>query len=152
MIALNRRTKIFVCKEPTNLHLSYDGLFQKVRKVLKKNPFSGHIFLFVNRNRTSCKALYYDTTGLVILGKRMEGKRLFSQVNPRYTKELILTESEFGLYFEGANLEKRFVDTAVEVKKKRIKPLPFRKTYSRVDGNGYSTRASQPQRPETFHL
>lgn len=152
MIALNRRTKIFVCKEPTNLRLSYDGLFQKVRKVLKKEPFSGHIFLFVNRSRTSCKALYYDTTGLVILGKRMEGKRLFSQVNPRYTKELILTESEFGLYFEGANLEKRFVDTAVEVKKKRIKSLPFLKAYSKVNGDGYSTRASQSQSPEVPNL
>lgn len=152
MIALNRRTKIFVCKEPTNLHLSYDGLFQKVRKILKKNPFSGHLFLFVNKTRTSCKALYYDTTGLVILGKRMEGNRLFSRINPRYTKELILTESEFGLYFEGANLEKRFVDTAVEVKKKRIKSLPFLKACSKVSGDGSSTRTRQFRSPEVPHL
>jgi transposase len=152
MIALNRRTKIFVCKQPTNLHLSYDGLFQKVKKILKKDPFSGHLFVFVNKARTSCKALYYDTTGLVILGKRMEGNRLFSRVNPRYTKELILTESEFGLYFEGANLEKRFVDTAVEVKKKRIKSLPFLKTYSRVGKNGSSTRANPPRSPEAPNL
>jgi len=68
MIALNRRTKVFVCKEPTRLNLSYDGLFQKVRKVLKKDPFSGHFFLFVNRRRNSCKVLCYDGTGLVIVG------------------------------------------------------------------------------------
>jgi transposase len=148
MIALNRRTKIFVCKEPTNLHLSYDGLFQKVRKVLKKDPFSGHLFLFVNKARTSCKALYYDTTGLVIVGKRMEGNRHFSRVNPRYSKEVILTESEFGLYFEGANLEKRFVDTAVEVKKKRIKTLPFLGDYSRLGSNGRSTRTTSTRSPE----
>jgi transposase len=148
MIVLNRRTKVFVCKEPTNLHLSYDGLFQKVRKVLKKDPFSGHLFLFVNRSRTSCKALYYDTTGLVIVGKRMEGNRHFSKVNPRYSKELILTESEFGLYFEGANLEKRFVDTAVEVKKKRIKTLPFLGDYSRLVSNGRATRTPPPRSPE----
>ena len=144
MIALNRRTKIFICKQPTSLRLSYDGLFHKVKKVLKKDPFSGHIFLFVNKSRTSCKALYYDTTGLVILGKRMEGNRLFSKVNPRYSKELILTESEFGLYFEGANLEKRFVDTAVEIKKKRIKSLPFLKSYSRVGQDGPTKGTTQP--------
>ena len=138
MIALNRRTKVYVCKEPTRLNLSYDELFQKVRKVLRKDPFSGHLFLFVNRRRNSCKALCYDGTGLVIVGKRMEQKRLFSQVNPRYSKELVLTQSEYGLYFEGANLETRFVDTAVAVKKKGIKSLPFLKTYSRTKENGSS--------------
>jgi len=136
MIALNRRTKVFVCKEPTNLTLSYDGLFAKVKKVLKKDPFSGHLFLFVNRRRTACKALYYDSTGLVILGKRMERHRLFSQINPLYKKELILTESEFGLYFEGAHLEKRFIDTAEEVKKKKIRSLPFLNTRKTIPRNG----------------
>jgi transposase len=140
MIALNRRTKVFVCKEPTRLNLSYDGLFQKVRKVLRKDPFSGHLFLFVNRRRNSCKTLCYDGTGFCIVGKRMEQKRLFSRINPRYSKELVLTQSEYGLYFEGANLEKRFVDTAVEVRKKGIKSLPFLNDRSRLGGNGSSTR------------
>jgi transposase len=123
MIALNRRTKVYVCKEPTRLNQSYDGLFQKVRKVLRKDPFSGHVFLFVNRRRNSCKALCYDGTGLVIVGKRMEKNRLFSRINPRYSKELVLTQSEYGLFFEGANLESRFVDTSVAVKKTRIKSV-----------------------------
>lgn len=152
MIALNRRTKVFVCKEPTNLNLSYDGLFQKVRKVLRKDPFSGHLFLFVNRRRNACKALCYDGTGLVIVGKRMEQKRLFSQVNPRYSKELVLTQSEYGLYFEGANLATRFVDTAVAIKKKGIQSLPFLKTHSRINGNGRSTRSTPAGRPEVFNL
>ena len=143
MIALNRRTRVFVCKEPTSMTLSYDGLFQKVKKVLRKDPFSGHIFLFINKRRTSCKALYYDTTGLVILGKRMERDRFFSRINPRYRKELTLTESEFGLYFEGADFEKRFVDTATEVKKKRIKSLPFLKNYTKVRSRGSPIRESK---------
>ena len=71
MIALNRRTKIFVCKEPTDMRSSYDSLFNKAKTVLNKDPFSGHLFLFVNRTRTSCKCLYYDGTGLVIISKRM---------------------------------------------------------------------------------
>lgn len=139
MIALNRRTKIFVCKHPTSMTLSYDGLFQKVKKVLKKDPFSGHLFLFVNKRRTSCKALYYDSTGLVILAKRMERNQLFTRINPLYSKQLVLTESEFGLFFEGANLEKRFVDTAVEIRKKRIRSLPFLKSSSTVNERGTTT-------------
>ena len=116
MIALNRRTKIFVCKEATDMRASYDSLFSRVKAVLQKDPFSGHLFLFVNRIRTTCKCLYWDGTGLVILSKRLE-KGTFSRINPLYDKELVLTEAEFGLFFEGANLEKRFIDSPEEVKR-----------------------------------
>lgn len=116
MIALNRRTKIFVCKEPTDMRSSYDSLFNRVKTVLAKDPFSGHLFLFVNRRRTSCKCLYYDGTGLVIIAKRLE-RGVFSRINPFYGKEVVLTEAEFGLFFEGANLEKRFIESPQEIKK-----------------------------------
>ena len=116
MIALNRRTKIFVSKEPTDMRASYDSLFSRVKDVLKGDPFSGHLFLFVNRERSSCKCLYYDGTGFVILSKRLERGR-FSRINPLYEKDVVLTEAEFGLYFEGANLEKRFIDSPSEIQR-----------------------------------
>jgi len=116
MLSFNRRTKIFVYKEPTDMRESYDGLFNKAKKILKKDPFSGHLFLFINKRRTSCKCLYYDGTGLVIVAKRLE-EGLFSRINPRYKREVILTQGEFSLFFEGANLEKRFIESPVEIKK-----------------------------------
>ena len=117
MIALNRRTKIFVCKDSTDMRASYDSLFSRVKSVLQKDPFSGHLFLFVNRTRSSCKCLYYDGTGLVIISKRLE-KGTFSRINPFYREEIVLTEAEFGLFFEGANLEKRFIESPAEIRKK----------------------------------
>ena len=116
MIALNRRTKIFLCKEPTDMRCSYDSLFNRVKTVLNKDPFTGHLFLFVNRSRTSCKCLYYDGTGLVIISKRLEQGR-FSKINICYKQEIVLTEAEFGLFFEGADLQKRFVESPREIKK-----------------------------------
>jgi len=116
VIALNRRTKIFVCKDPTDMRASYDSLFGRVKTVLEKDPFSGHLFLFVNKHRTSCKCLYYDGTGLVIISKRME-RGTFSKINPFYPGEVVMTEAEFGLFFEGANLEKRFIESPREIKK-----------------------------------
>jgi transposase len=113
---LNRRTKIFVCKDATDMRSSYDSLFEKVKTILEKDPFSGHLFLFVNKVRTTCKCLYYDGTGLVIISKRLE-KGTFSKVNPYYKNEVVLTEAEFGLFFEGANLEKRFIESPAEIKK-----------------------------------
>jgi transposase len=120
MIALNRRTKIYMCKEPTDMRASYDTLFAKSKRVLKKDPFSGHLFLFVNKRRTSIKSLYYDGTGLVLICKRLE-RGVFSRISPMYKREIVLTQAEFSLFFEGANLEKRFIESPVEVKKNRVR-------------------------------
>ena len=121
MIALNRLTKIFVCREPTDMRASYDSLCARAKGTLQKDPFSGHLFLFVNRTRTSCKALYYDGTGFVIISKRLE-RGQFSRVNLLFPGEVVLTEAEFGLFFEGADLEKRFIESPREIgKKSRIR-------------------------------
>lgn len=116
MINFNRRTKIFVSKEPTDMRSSYDTLFSKVKLVLEKDPYSGHLFLFINLKRTSIKCLYYDGTGWVIISKRLE-KGLFSIINPLFRGEIILSAAEFALYFEGADLSRRFVDSPREIKK-----------------------------------
>jgi transposase len=98
------------------MRASYDTLFTKAKGVLNQDPFSGHLFVFMNSKRTSIKCLYYDGTGMVLLCKRME-KGLFCKINPFYKKEVVLTSAEFSLFFEGADLEKRFVDSPREIKK-----------------------------------
>lgn len=107
------------------MRASYDTLFAKAKGVLSQDPFSGHLFLFINQRRTSIKCLFYDGTGFVILAKRME-RGLFSRINPMYPGEVTLTAAEFALYFEGADLERRFlsrpgeselIDSPVEIKK-----------------------------------
>ena len=125
MISFNRRTKVFVCREPTDMRASYDTLFAKAKGVLMQDPFSGHLFVFISARRTSIKCLYYDGTGLVIVAKRME-RGLFSRINPMYRGEIIMTAAEFALFFEGADLERRFItppgsapliDSPTEIKK-----------------------------------
>jgi len=116
VISFNRRTKVFVSKEPTDMRASYDTLFAKAKEVLNQDPFSGHLFVFINSRRSSIKCLYYDGTGLVLICKRME-RGTFSRINPMFRGEIVLTAAEFALFFEGADLEKRFVDSPREVKK-----------------------------------
>ncbi len=107
------------------MRASYDTLFAKAKGVLNQDPFSGHLFLFINAKRTSIKCLFYDGTGWVILAKRME-RGLFSRINPMHRGEITMTAAEFALFFEGANLEARFltkpgsppfVESPVEIKK-----------------------------------
>jgi transposase len=98
------------------MRASYDTLFLKAKEILKQDPFSGHLFVFLNRRRTSCKCLFYDGTGLVILSKRLENG-LFSKLNPYHSDEIVLTQAEFSLFFEGADLTKRFIESPAERKK-----------------------------------
>lgn len=116
MISFNRLTKVYVSREATDMRASYDTLFSKVKGVLKKDPFAGHLFVFISKKRTAIKCLYYDGTGLVLVAKRLE-KGAFSRINPFYPGEIVMTQSEFALFFEGANLEKRFIESPPEVKK-----------------------------------
>ena len=116
MIVLNRRTNIYVAKGPTDMRASYDSLFLKAKDILKQDPYSGHLFVFLNSRRTSCKCLYYDGTGFVIVAKRLE-RGLFAKINPFYQGDIVLTQAEFNLFFEGADITKRFIDSPKEVKK-----------------------------------
>lgn len=119
MIALNRLTKIFVCKETIDMRASYDTLFTKAKAIWQQDPFSGHLFVFINRTRTSCKCLCYDGTGLIILSKRLE-KGTFVKINPFFKNEITLTQAEFNLFFEGADLNKRFVESPIKYEKKAL--------------------------------
>lgn len=67
MLSFNRRTRVYVSREFTDMRASYDTLFEKTKDVLKQDPYSGHLFLFINKHRTSIKCLFYDGTGLVII-------------------------------------------------------------------------------------
>lgn len=114
MIAMNRRTKIFISKGPADMRASYDSLFSMAKDILEEDPMSGHLFVFINARRTSCKCLYYDGTGLVIVSKRLEHK-LFCKINPYHAGKIILTQAEFNLFFEGADLNKRFIESPQEI-------------------------------------
>lgn len=129
MISFNRRTKVFVCKEPTDMRASYDTLFAKAKGVLNQDPFSGHLFLFINSKRTSLKCLFYDGTGFVILAKRME-QGLFSRINPMYRGEIVMTAAEFALFFEGADLEKRFITRPSDSSAMIESPHEIKKSFS----------------------
>lgn len=111
MIIQNLRTQIFLCKTAVDMRSSYDSLFNRVKESMEGDPFSGHLYVFINGKRTHCKALYYDGTGLVLICKRLEKGILFWKLNPLYPGKIILTQAEFNLFFEGTDLNKRFIES-----------------------------------------
>ena len=48
MIALNRRTKVFLSKEPADMRASYDSLFGRVKDVIKEVLTTTRNYRFYN--------------------------------------------------------------------------------------------------------
>lgn len=75
MILLPRSIRIYLATAPVSLRKSFEGLSNEVRTLLKANPLSGHVFLFVNRRRTQVKMLMWTRGGFTIVHKRLERGR-----------------------------------------------------------------------------
>lgn len=72
MLSLPSSTRVFVCREATDMRCSFDKLSALTQQTLSQDPLSGHLFVFLNRVRTHIKVLYFDCTGLAIWYKRLE--------------------------------------------------------------------------------
>lgn len=72
MLSLPSSTRVFVCLAATDMRCSFDKLSAHTQQILKQDPISGHLFVFLNRIRTHVKVLYFDRTGLAIWYKRLE--------------------------------------------------------------------------------
>ncbi len=64
--------RIFFCTTPTNMNYSFDCLMGRAQEIFEQDPLSGHLFLFVNRNRDRIKILFWDRDGFCIFYKRLE--------------------------------------------------------------------------------
>ncbi len=87
---------VYVYGEPVDMRRQYDGLLGLVRGQF--DVLSGHLFLFVSKDRTRAKCLFWDGTGLNIWAKRLERGR-FADIFSRAE----LTMNELKLFFEGSS-------------------------------------------------
>jgi transposase len=72
MISLSVHTKVYLARDATDMRKSFPGLIALTEAVLRQEPASGHLFMFLNRRRDMMKILYWDGTGFCIWAKRLE--------------------------------------------------------------------------------
>lgn len=71
MIQVTPQMRVLVAIEAANFRRGIDGLAQLCRASLASDPFSGTIFVFRNRRRTSIKLIVYDGQGFWLCQKRL---------------------------------------------------------------------------------
>ena len=68
--------RIFAYTQPTDMRKSFQGLLALVQRVfVEEDPYSGSLFVFVNRRGNYVKILMWDRTGFALYAKRLERGR-----------------------------------------------------------------------------
>ena len=104
MIGSTRQLSVYAYGAPVDLRKGFDGLSTLVTQGLGRDPLSGDLFLFVNRDRHRAKVLLWDGTGLCIYAKRLEQGRFACLWRPDSASTMRLTMSELTLFLEGSTL------------------------------------------------
>lgn len=72
MLMLPANARIFLYKDPINMRKSFEGLGAAVEQLFPGKLFSGSLFIFLNRDRSHMKILFWDRDGFAIWYKRLE--------------------------------------------------------------------------------
>ena len=72
MMLPSNRVRFLVSTQPVDFRKGHDGLAAIVSSVLRKDPFTGTVFVFRSRKADRLKLLFWDGTGLVMAYKRLE--------------------------------------------------------------------------------
>jgi len=105
VFAISTHTRIYLARNPTDMRKSFRGLIALTEAVLRQQPDSGHLFVFVNRRRDLLKVLSWDGSGFCIWYKRLE--RGSFQVPAAATGEppgLELSAVQLSLMLQGIDL------------------------------------------------
>jgi len=75
VILLPSSVRIHVAAQPVSMRKSFEGLGNEVRTVIGRDPLSGHVFVFLNRQQSQLKLLVWTRGGFTIVHKRLEKGR-----------------------------------------------------------------------------
>ena len=99
MIGLASGTRVWLASGATDMRKGFDGLSAVVQTVLRRDPFSGHVFAFRGRRGDLVKLLWWDGDGLCLYAKRLERGRF---VWPRIeTGVAVLSPAQLSMLLEG---------------------------------------------------
>lgn len=114
--------RIYLCTTPADMRKGFDSLAALVREHLGHDPLSGHLFLFVGRDRDRIKILHWDHDGYALWYKRLEEGTFRLPSAKSAGAGVELKASELAMLLEGIDLisikrRKRFTRPAAQCQK-----------------------------------
>ncbi len=96
--------RIFLCTTPINMSHSFDRLWGLAQETFAHDPLSGHLFLFLNRERDRLKIFVWDQDGCVVFYKRLERGTFQLPRAAQGTCGIELDHTQFLRFFAGLDL------------------------------------------------
>jgi transposase len=75
MIPIPSAVRMWLATGRTDMRKGFDGLALIVQETLKRDPHSGHLFMFRAKRADRVKLVYWDGTGVCLFLKRLEDGR-----------------------------------------------------------------------------
>lgn len=95
-------TKVYLALGATDMRKAINGLSVIVSEQMQLDIFSGHLFVFCNRQQTILKILYWDKNGFCLWQKRLEKDRFKW---PETSNEVMnITSRELAWLVDGLNI------------------------------------------------
>ena len=106
MLSVSSQVRIFLARDPVDMRKSFHGLIGLTESVLRKDPLSGHLFVFINRRRDRIKLLYWGGTGFCIWYQQLEKGRyqLPDAATADEREGIEISASQLSLILDGIDL------------------------------------------------
>src|ERR1700687_1821588 len=91
--------RVWLAAGHTDMRKGFDGLALLVQETLKRDPHSGHLFVFRGRRGGLIKVLWHDGQGLCLFAKRLERGR-FIWPSPA-DGTVMISSAQLGYLLEG---------------------------------------------------
>lgn len=99
MIPVPASTKVWVAAGATDMRKGFNGLSALAEKVLERDPYSGHLFVFRGRRGDLVKVIWWDGQGACLFAKRLErGKFVWPAAKDG---RIALTAAQLAMLLEG---------------------------------------------------
>jgi len=93
MLTVPTDKTVYVYTQPVDMRKAVNGLIVILQESFQKNPQSGDLYLFTNRQRNKIKALFWDNNGFVLYYKRIEKGR-FNYSKYLHDQEIVVTQQQ----------------------------------------------------------
>ena len=81
--------QIYLHRAPIDMRRGRNGLAALAQEVMKVDPFSGALFIYIGRRYDALKILYWEKNGWAVWHKKIEGKEKYRW--PRLLQEEVVT-------------------------------------------------------------